>query len=215
MNTMSSVASAGPRDRSMAAILLLAAVTLIGVLAMLPSTEEKVAILMAENHYDQAIDLLEDRSQRTQLTSYEVFTLTRLYEISGRHADAARLLEADVAMRPQDGVWANRELVELYRTMGDIVGEAQVLSTVFHNEPSRSDLRRLLGLYRMNGDYGAERDLLIKAAGLGLASPSDMERLGRLSADEAAMSSAAVWVAPTHEMSALVPDSASLPSDSE
>jgi DNA-binding SARP family transcriptional activator len=200
-------------NRSLVAVVLLAGVTLLGMIALLPSTEEKAAVLMAEQRYDKAVDLLEDLEERDGLNRYEMFMLTRLYLLSGRNESAIDLLERKVAAT-SDNEWAIQQLIELYRANRDFEGEVRMLQRRYGLDGNEDDYRRLLGLYRLAGRYNDERALLRAAADKGQASAADLERLARLDAGAVQNAKAVVWAAPKGsfaQFSALPPAEAPLP----
>lgn len=193
------------REWSFVAVVVLAALTLIGVIAALPGTEEKAAILIAGQRYEQAIDLLIDAGDRAGLNGHEAFTLTRLYLISGQRDRAVSFLEAELTRLP-DSEWALRRLIDLYRASHDFEREATFLRRRFASSLDAPDYRRLLGLYRLTGDYGAERALIAEAAGKNLAAPADLERLAWLGSSEAQIPQATVWTAHSGPFSNYTPN---------
>lgn len=178
--------------RSLLVVAALTALSMVAAVALLPSTEEKVAVLAAHHRYDEAVSLLESRRVRAGLSPYEVFTLAGMYRITQRPGPAIDLLEHEAAVRPGDG-WALGLLAVLYRGIGDRVGEAKMLQQSFLVQPNAATYRRLMALQRLAGDRAQERDLIAQAQAVGLASAADGERLQHLLGPNGLDGEAAVW----------------------
>lgn len=178
--------------RSLAIVALLTALSMVAAIAMLPNTEEKVAVLAAHQRYDEAIALVENRRARAGLTPYEVFTLAGMYRITHQPGPAISLLESEASTRPDDG-WTLGLLAALYRDTGDAANEARILRRVFLMEPTAQTYRRLIVLLRMAGDREAEREVIAQAQAAGLTGPADDERLLRLREPGVPRGAATVW----------------------
>jgi tetratricopeptide (TPR) repeat protein len=188
------VGTLGPErpDYSLAVIIVLAILTLAGALALLPSAEEKAAALIARERYVEAIALLEQRDGQNLLNSYEAFSLTRLYRLTGSDSKATNLLERTLERAP-DSRWARDELIEIYRSEGRHEEEARLLQQVFSASPDKPSFKRLLGLYRLDADRDSERTLLVEADAAGLASQPERRRLNWLQVNGSGTSAGALW----------------------
>lgn len=166
-------------DRSLAAIVLLAAISLIGIVALLPSTEEKAAALLADKKYDQAIGLLTVVDQKGELNAYEAFMLAQLYLLSGQSGAAVQLLEKQIQAAP-DATWPLQQLAEVHRQDGNLAAEAKALQALYGLEPNAERFNRLEDLYRQLGDRPAEQHLLTDAKTRGFTTEADQQRLRQL-----------------------------------
>lgn len=182
-------------DRTLLAILLLAAVTLAGALALLPGTEEKAEGLMAEGRYADAINILVDLEDERPLNGYEGYMLFRLYVLA-REPDKASMLIAEQPALQVDNIEALRQLADLYRQMGDVHGEAVTLRQIYDATPSHADFARLRVLYRLSGDAAGEASLLTKEISAGRLDDVSLARLAYLRTVSTSRARAALWVAP-------------------
>lgn len=183
-------------DRTLMAILLLAAVSLAGTLALLPGPEEKAEGLLAEGRYTDAINMLVDLEDERPLNGYEGYMLFKLYMLA-REPDKASLL---IAQRPDlqvDNIEALRQLADLYRQMGDVRGEVVTLRQIYDATPSDEDFARLRVLYRLSGDTAGEASLLAKEISTGQLDRVSLARLAYLQTVSPTSVRAALWIAPS------------------
>ena len=80
---------------------LLGALAMLGAMALLPNLDEKVAALMADQRYDRAVALLEDKASQTPLNDYEKFSLAELYRKLGTPQKSLPLLTQILAASRQ------------------------------------------------------------------------------------------------------------------
>lgn len=179
-------------DRSLAAICLLAALSLVGTIALLPSTEEKAAALIADKKYDQAITMLTDLDQGKGLNSYEAFMLAQLYTLSGQKDAAVHFLERQLAAAP-DSTWALQQLADLYRSERQFPEEALALRQLYALDPQPERFDRLRELYRLLGDVRGEQELLTQAVAAGHASETDVKRLDYLRSGGTSSGQSFLW----------------------
>lgn len=182
-------------DRTLLAIMLLAAFSLAGMLALLPGTEEKAEGLLAEGRYSDAISMLVDVEKERPLNNYEGYMLFRLYMLA-REPDRAAALIGQQPPLHFDNIETLRELSDLYRQMGDVHGEITILRRIYDTTPTDADFSRLRVLYRLLGDTAGEASLLTQAIEGGRSDVPTLERLAYLreSTDGAQV---AFWVAPS------------------
>jgi predicted Zn-dependent protease len=150
----------------------LAGLATFGTLAMLPTPAEKIAALIADQHYPEAIVLLEDRAQHLSLSEYEAFSLATLYRHTGQAARAAAALEQMLKRLPGSMPVLN-ELAEIYRTENRPQDEIRILLQIFLHSPSEATHDRLLALYELSDDPAGERNQLIAAQRAGIVRTQD------------------------------------------
>lgn len=168
-------ATSDPTDRkrttSVIEIASLAALSLLGALALLPNMDEKIAALIADRHYPRAVQMLEERAQNGPLNDYEAFSLARLYRQMGMNAKAAPLLEQMLAASP-GSVSVLRELAACYRESQRSADELRILLQLFQRAPDAATNDRLIALYRERGDAVSEAAQTAAAAKAGIAAPA-------------------------------------------
>lgn len=96
---------------------LLGALAMLGAMALLPNVDEKVAALMADQRYDRAIELLEERASHTPLNDYEKFSLAELYRRLGTPEKALPLL-LQIMAEPRQRASVLGELADTYAAIG-------------------------------------------------------------------------------------------------
>lgn len=183
-------------DRTLLAIMLLAALSLAGMLALLPGTEEKAEGLLAEGRYADAINMLVAVEEERPLNNYEGYMLFKLYMLAREPDRAAQVIGQQSALQ-FDNTDALRELSDLYRQMGDVHGEIAILRRIYDSSPNDADFSRLRVLYRLTGDTAGEVSLLTKAVGSGRSDAPSLERLAYLQALSTNGVNVALWVAPS------------------
>ena len=199
-------ASPPKRDRTLAAIIVLALVALAGTMTLLPSTEEKAAGLIADERYGDAIELLVDLEDQRELNAYEGFMLVKLYLLAEQPHHAVLALEKEAALR-SDNAWALHQLVDLYRKERDFAGEASALRRLYDVGAADDSFGRLYMLYRLIGDVEGEASLLEHAITAGQTSEFYAARLAYLRSRAASSEQSAVWTAPSGAFAGLVPSS--------
>lgn len=161
-----------PRRGSLLEIMTLAGLAIFGTLAMLPSPAEKIAALIADRQYPEAIVLLEGRAQQLSLSEYESFSLATLYRRTGQADRAAKALENMLERLPGSMPVLN-ELAEIYRAENRPQDEIKILLQIFFLSPSEATSDRLLALYELSGDPAGEKDHLIAAQRAGIVRTHD------------------------------------------
>lgn len=182
-------------DRTLLAIMLLAAFSLAGMLALLPGTEEKAEGLLAEGRYADAINILVDVEDERPLNNYESYMLFRLYMLTREPDRAAQMIGQPQGLQ-FDNVEALRQLSDLYRQMGDVRGEVTILRRIYDSNPTDADFSRLRVLYRLLGDTTGEASMLTQAVGSGRSDTPSLERLAYLQ-ESTNGANVALWVAPS------------------
>lgn len=190
-------------DRTLLVIGLLAVAVLAGSIAMLPSSEEKAAGLMAEGRYADAIQILASIEGNRPLDAYEGYTLFKLYMLTRQPQKAVALIDNEPALQA-DNAWALRQISDLFRQVRDLGGEADALRRLYDVSPNDADFTRLRILYRLLGDRAREASLLQQAIMAGRSDPSLLDRLAYLQSADGWGVEAAVWVAPAGQYSELV-----------
>jgi tetratricopeptide (TPR) repeat protein len=185
-------APAEKTDRTLLAIVVLAAISLAGTIALLPSSEEKAAGLVAEGRYQDAISLLVDLDGERGLNAYEGFMLARLYVLAGERDKATVVLEEEAASQAENS-WALRQLADLYRQSRNFGGEASALRRLYDANASNELFDRLRVLYRLTGDAENEASLIEHAIGAGNTSPGLADRLTYLQSVTQLGSRSTVW----------------------
>lgn len=178
-------------DRTQIFVAIIVAMTTIAAFAMLPNTEEKAQVLLSQGRIGEAVQLYETKRETTRLNPFEAYSLAGLYQTQAETSLLTRLLEDEIATRPQSD-WARPMLVDLYRGDNAYGNEARILAQIFAREPSIPAYRRLIGLYRLEGDRTGERATIELGRAHGLASQHDLERLNRLKSP-IAMDETAEW----------------------
>lgn len=180
-----------PPERTRIFVAIIVVVTIIAAIAMLPNTEEKAQVLLSQGRVGEAIALYETKRETTRLNPFEAYSLAGLYKAQGETGPLTHLLEDEIAIRPQSD-WARPLLVELYRAQKSYGNEARILAQIFSRAPTAADYRRLIGLYRLEGDRTGERATIELGRASGLASQHDLARLERLKS-ALAMDETAEW----------------------
>lgn len=141
------------RRGSLFEVMTLAALSTFGILAMLPTADEKVAALIADREYPEAIAALEHRGGTQALSEYNAFSLAILYRRTGQVERAALMLEDMLANSPESMPVLN-ELADIYRSQSREADEMRVLLQAFAVAPSPAIQDRLFAL-RDNGDLSS------------------------------------------------------------
>lgn len=165
------------RRSSLIEIVTLAALSVVGVIALLPNTDEKTAALIADKRFPQAIVLLETRAHSVPLNSYETFSLAKLYREVGEGDKATTLLEGMLVSDPTSDQ-LRRELAALYRAAQRPADEIRILQGLFKHTPDAATSDRLIVLYRSVGDAAGAEAQLLDAQHFGfapVAPPSDVQ----------------------------------------
>ena len=181
-------------DRTLAAIVVLAVIALAGTITLLPSTEEKAAGLIADERYDDAIELLVGLEDQRELNAYEGFMLVKLYLLADQPHQAVQALEKEAALR-SDNAWALHQLVDIYRAERNFVGEASALRRLYDAGAADDAFGRLYTLYRLIGDAEGEASLLEQAIAAGQAGEFYAERLAYLRSRATLAEPSALWTA--------------------
>lgn len=140
-----------PRRSSLFEVIALAMLAGFGALAMLPSPTEKMAVLVAEERYPEAISLLEDKARRLPLSDYETFSLATLYRRTGETERAAQMLE-ELALRLPHSRPVLTELADIYHTTARPADELRVLVKSYALAPAPEVGKRLLRLFESGVD---------------------------------------------------------------
>ena len=180
-----------PAERTNIFVAIIVLVTIVAAIAMLPNTEEKAQVLLSQGRIEEAISLYETRRETAQLNPFEAYSLAGLYRDQGKASLLIRLLEDEIAIRPQSD-WARPMLVDLYRGDNTYGNEARILAQIFARTPTAAAYRRLIALYRLEGDRTGERATIELGRANGLASQHDLARLDRLKS-ALAMDETAEW----------------------
>lgn len=181
-------------DRTLLTIVMLAGLALAGMLALLPSSEEKAAGLFEEERYDEAIAMLVSLEDQRPLNAYEGFMLFNLYVVTRQPDNAAAVLEQDVSLQ-LDRSWALGQLAGLYRDERNFAGEASVLRPLYEIAPSEAIFRRLQALYRLTGDTANEALLLGAAIAAGQHGDVQQQRLSYLQSLPPSGGKSVLWTA--------------------
>lgn len=192
-------------DRTLAAIVVLALIALAGTITLLPGTEEKAAGLIADERYDDAIELLVSLEDQRELNAYEGFMLVKLYLLVDQPHKAVLALEKEAALR-SDNAWALHQLVDLYRAERDFAGEASALRRLYDAGVADDAFERLYTLYRLLGDVEGEASLLEQAIVAGQGSEIHAKRLAHLKSPATSPKHAAVWTASSGTFAGFAPD---------
>lgn len=164
------------RTNSIIEIVALAGLSVLGVLALLPSADEKTAALIADKRFPQAISLLESRARQLPLNNFEVFSLARLYRQTGDDAKALPMLEQMLNAEP-GSAFVLRELADLYRAQNRPADELGTLLQLFQAAPDGATNDRLVALYRQRGDTAGEQAQRVAAEHAGLGPTTKMPEI--------------------------------------
>ncbi|QQR40405.1 hypothetical protein [Devosia rhizoryzae] len=195
-------ASTKPKDRTMPAILLLAAIALAGIWSLLPNAEEKAAGLLDDARYPEAMAVLEETQAHGMLSSYESQMLLKTYVLTKKRLSAAWLLVNEPTLQSASPE-VIRQVLALFRDARDYSGEAQVLRAEYDRNGDEQDLARLRVLYRLLSDKDGEASLLEAAIAKGGSNPAYEQRLHFLRT-ELGGDNMALWVAPSGAFSQLL-----------
>lgn len=179
-------------QRTLLLVVVIVLMTTLAAVAMLPNTEEKAQVLISQGRISDAIALYEAKRVTTRLNPFEIYSLAGLYEAKGSAPQLVRLLEDELALRPESD-WARPKLVAIYHAARAYADEARILHQTFALDPGPEAYRRLTALYRLTGDRAGERLAIERAAAHGLASAADLERLDYLASPRAGVSGPAEW----------------------
>lgn len=179
-----------PSERTTIFVAVIVAVTIVAAIAMLPNTEEKAQVLLSQGRVSEAIVLYETKRETARLNPFEAYSLAGLYQAQGEIGPLTHLLEDEIATRPQSD-WARPMLIDVYRAQNSYGNEARILAQIFVRTPTAAAYRRLIGLYRLEGDRTGERATIELGRTNGLASQHDLARLERLKS--AATDETAEW----------------------
>jgi tetratricopeptide (TPR) repeat protein len=187
---------AAGREYSLLLAIVLGVFTIAGAYALLPSTEQKAAALIAEGRSDEARTMLEDSRSDGEFTSYERFMLADLYVGAGDREQAIGLLEP-MASDPVHAPSTLNRLMTLYGQAHDAEGQIQTARRLYDLYPTEQIYARLRVLYRLLGEWKVEASFLDRAIAAGHATHADVLRrdhLGIVSPE--IMAATAVWRAP-------------------
>jgi tetratricopeptide (TPR) repeat protein len=147
--------------------------------AILPGSNERVAMLESDGHSREALAILEaeyakgDRSYRT------LYQMQSLYESEGNVAKARETLEAMVEQRPRDAALRGR-LATFYKNTQNRPAYIEALKTQVDLKYSEGSCRELIAALRSNGDYAGEQTALQQCRQRGYRRPEDLTRLAEL-----------------------------------
>lgn len=189
-------------DRTLPVVILLAVMALLGLLALLPGSEEKAEGLLADGRFDDAIAVLVAVEHERPLDAYEGYMLFKLYMLTSRPDNAAQLLAQQPALQT-DNALALRQLGALYRQRGDIPGEAAALRQLYDINANDADFSRLRVLYRLSRDVDNEAALLAASIAAGQATDIHRQRLDYLRSTAERGTPSTIWTAATGSYSSV------------
>jgi hypothetical protein len=149
---------------------------------LLPGFEERLAMLMREGQSREVAAELEQHVAAGDKRPTILATLGRAYqaEASGKLGRAIEIMETYVSLRPRDPE-GFRALAGLYAAANRPHAMVTAQALLVAVSPTRGDVSRLLGLYRIYGRFDEERDeLLLEMRSQPALESADLLRLGEL-----------------------------------
>ena len=159
--------------------LLLITTAIAAGVAMVPGERERWTMLVRDNRNEEALDILEARYRAGHRDVDAVWRLYKLLMSFAEIARATQVIEQFVADRPGD-VEAISLLAKHYGDTQNVHGEEWALERLFELSPSQETAQRLLSMYRLDGAFDREENLLRSLLARQMIVPNDSERLGLL-----------------------------------
>lgn len=146
---------------------------------MLPQPEERAAMYLRDGNSAAAIRVLLEAIDQKPERPRIVRQLAELYEQDGQIERAIAMMRRFVVERP-DNAEGWKRLAELYDADGDRQALAAALARHVNLQPTEKTLRRLIGIYRLDGEFQAETRLIMKFAETRYVKLADIERAAGL-----------------------------------
>ncbi|HRD76372.1 MAG TPA: hypothetical protein PK264_10585 [Hyphomicrobiaceae bacterium] len=182
---MADVATGGHRGLELRpnviVITALSLAALVLAIFMLPGDTERIAVLERDGHYRQALTALEERFAKGDRRQPTLFQLFKLHERHGDIANARRMLEMLVELRPNDH-HLQRQLAEFYKITQDEDSYVRALARQLDIRYSEPACRNLIGIWRRRGEADTEQKSIELCRSKGYRRTEDIIRLGFLSA---------------------------------
>ena len=179
------------RYRSVSAAI--AGLALIVGFLLIPRQDEYVAMLARDGHYEEALRMLISIREVGRRGPDVLIQSLALHIKLGDVAGALEAVETVLSVRPQDRR-AQEIKADLLLQSGRLDEHLRVRDRLIRGQPDPDELSHLLALYRHNGRYEDELDLLQTFAGSGNLKPSEYERLGALLSARGDWEGAARWL---------------------
>jgi tetratricopeptide (TPR) repeat protein len=169
-------------------VLLLAA--LFGGYALLPSIEEQAAMLLRNGDLELALAKLEAAYVGGDKRPRIVRQLAELRTRSGQPEQATALLQSHLAINPNDGT-AREQLAAIWLVLQQPADHVRELAEAHVLAPSASTYRKLLALYRRDGNFEAEQRLVSSDRSADYVRDADLERAAGMLASRGLLGEAA------------------------
>jgi len=154
-----------------------AIVTAIATYLLLPGADERVAMLIREGKYHEAISQLEGQRAAGDKRPITVALLARAYRASGEFEHAVDLMESYVTSRPDDPA-AFAALAGLYGIQERPEAAMAALARQVELAPTRENISRLAAVYRIHGRFDDEIALLDRQRSRVDLGGDDLVRIG-------------------------------------
>lgn len=155
---------------------------LVAAFMLSPGREEHAAMLAGEGRHKEAIALLNRQLAQAPHDPDLLAALGRSYAAIGDDRRAIEMLDAYLAVRPDDLAARTRQ-AELLLQNGLTDRYLEALARVVAAQPSPERITRLVELYRLYGRPDDEMATLQAYAGTTMLEPAQLERLGALLAE--------------------------------
>jgi len=160
---------------------VLATCALVAGVGLLPQGDELLLIHVRNHDVAQARQVLAAGAEYGVSSTASVVAHGELYLFEGRVDESLSEMEVYVEQHPTDaGAW--QHLAQLYGNAQRLQDEIQALTNLYRLAPSESLARRLIALYRGNGDEPAEASLLQDLVDRGSATADEHVRAAQLQA---------------------------------
>ena len=158
-------------------MLALTASALAAGVAMVPREREQWTMLIRDERNEDALALLDARYRAGARDSDAVLHLYKLLMSFAEIERATRVVEDLAAERPNDSM-VLALLAKHYGDIQDRPDEIRALKRLFDLSPSLQTSGRLLSLYRMDGAFDSEEELLRTLYADKMITTNDAERFG-------------------------------------
>jgi hypothetical protein len=164
-------------------LLVVAIAAVVAGVMLRPNTEEHVTMLIRDGQLETAEEEIRYEIQAGNDSPVLLFQLYKLLRRTGEIVQARQVLVAYLAAHPDDTEQL-AALADMYLEDGRVEAFHSTLEDIVARQPSAKLVQRLLGSYRLYGQFRAEMKLMLKLLDSPFLRPSDLERLGALMASQ-------------------------------
>jgi tetratricopeptide (TPR) repeat protein len=174
-------------------ILLVTGLLVVAALTLWPGRDERLAMLADDGRHKEVIAHIERQLANASGTPDLLAALARSYAAIGEYHRAIDVLDAYLAMRPND-LGALERQAELLLHSGPIGRHLDAMARLVAAQPSPNGVTRLIELYRLHGRVDDELTALRAYAERAMLDSSQLERLGAILAERAEWREARRWL---------------------